>query len=549
MSALLTVAGVKVAKRVTAILLPVLVVFALLGVTMFTMIMSNLGGSVGSAGADCNPVTGGSDPAAARGLRVTYFGDSVSLRVEPALKNSVASLTLYSQVGRQAPEVFSEMKAHQAEASKSDVVIIGTGNNGTVDEAKFRDALAGYKGTKLVLIINPYVKAGWEKQAQEVIKKVAASTGGNTKLVDWSATASSQVANYFDAGENVHPNQAGAQALAGLLLGAMGAASGGPSGSTASFKIMPSQAYRGASTPEQNAVTVDAAALRNVAAVAAEAKKIWPDDKARRDKATLIAVITMATEAGLHNPASKAVPGSEKYPNDGVAAGDHDSIGIFQQRAGMGYGTVEQIMNPAFAARSFFGIQQPGVEQWGLQQWEARKGGDWFNLTPGEVAAAIQRPASSTVYRYGLWVRDAPKVIQAASGEIPTLEATNPGCQGDPNGPYRPVPGQVGTGSDTYLPWWAQFGGYPGADRANWADPNAFYWGECVSYAAFMVKTTTQYTDFNNNWKARWGGRQALVPSCSPGRGPGGLVSRSRFDRCGYKRDLGACCLCHWRES
>lgn len=36
------------------------------------------------------------------------------------------------------------------------------------------------------------------------------------------------------------------------------------------------------------------------------------------------------------------------------AANDHDSLGLFQQRPSMGWGTPEQIMNPAYASRKFY---------------------------------------------------------------------------------------------------------------------------------------------------------------------------------------------------
>ncbi|HEX2855933.1 MAG TPA: CHAP domain-containing protein, partial [Propionibacteriaceae bacterium] len=34
-------------------------------------------------------------------------------------------------------------------------------------------------------------------------------------------------------------------------------------------------------------------------------------------------------------------------------------------------------------------------------------------------------------------------------------------------------------------------------------DPWGFYWGECVSYAAFKVRTSTAWTDFINNYTDR----------------------------------------------
>lgn len=60
------------------------------------------------------------------------------------------------------------------------------------------------------------------------------------------------------------------------------------------------------------------------------------------------------------------------------------------------------------------------------------------------------------------------------------------------------VPGSNGkAGVDTYLAYWNSHG-HPGD-----ADPQQFYWGECVSYAAWMVRTTTSYTNFENDWRSQ----------------------------------------------
>ncbi len=71
------------------------------------------------------------------------------------------------------------------------------------------------------------------------------------------------------------------------------------------------------------------------------------------DKALVIAIATALQEAGLYNNASEAVPESLKYPHEGTSV-DHDSIGVFQQRPSMGWGTVANLMNPAYQAGNFF---------------------------------------------------------------------------------------------------------------------------------------------------------------------------------------------------
>lgn len=68
-------------------------------------------------------------------------------------------------------------------------------------------------------------------------------------------------------------------------------------------------------------------------------------------RAWVIAVATAMQESGLRNLANPTVAGSRDIPNEGVGW-DHDSLGLFQQRAG--WGTVRQRMDPVYASRKFY---------------------------------------------------------------------------------------------------------------------------------------------------------------------------------------------------
>lgn len=74
---------------------------------------------------------------------------------------------------------------------------------------------------------------------------------------------------------------------------------------------------------------------------------------AAQTRAELIALMTAATESTLHNYANSTVPGSDLLPNDGQPpnGGDHDSVGLFQQRAN--WGPLASRMNPAASTRLF----------------------------------------------------------------------------------------------------------------------------------------------------------------------------------------------------
>jgi len=60
-------------------------------------------------------------------------------------------------------------------------------------------------------------------------------------------------------------------------------------------------------------------------------------------KACQVAVVTAKQESNILVLANKGIPESYNYPHDGEGK-DHDSVGIFQQRAG--WGTVKDRMDP-----------------------------------------------------------------------------------------------------------------------------------------------------------------------------------------------------------
>ncbi|MEV0649550.1 hypothetical protein AB0I28_30265 [Phytomonospora sp. NPDC050363] len=79
-------------------------------------------------------------------------------------------------------------------------------------------------------------------------------------------------------------------------------------------------------------------------------------------RAWIIAIMTAMQESRLYNLASYVVPESLEYPHQGTGA-DHDSVGLFQQRASGTWGSVEEIMTPKTSAEAFYrGLK--GVDGW-----------------------------------------------------------------------------------------------------------------------------------------------------------------------------------------
>lgn len=121
---------------------------------------------------------------------------------------------------------------------------------------------------------------------------------------------------------------------------------------------------------------------------------------------TIMAALQAAlVESELQNLASEAVPESKQYPHDGVAAGDFDSVGLYQQRVsvwGEQAGGMEGLMDPAQQINWFYdtaeGLSAP---------------------TPGQLAAAVERPREDLRYKYDLRAEEAKALYAELEGVDP----------------------------------------------------------------------------------------------------------------------------------
>jgi hypothetical protein len=102
------------------------------------------------------------------------------------------------------------------------------------------------------------------------------------------------------------------------------------------------------------------------------------------DNAIQIALMTSLAESGLKN----------------LNYGDRDSQGLFQQRPSQGWGTVQQVTNPVYAANKFY---------------DALGRTNWQRMTPWQAAQAVQRsfdPTGSNYQRQYSLAQAAFKAIQ-----------------------------------------------------------------------------------------------------------------------------------------
>jgi len=97
-------------------------------------------------------------------------------------------------------------------------------------------------------------------------------------------------------------------------------------------------------------------------------------------RAWQVAIQAGMTESGLHN----------------LTYGDRDSLGIFQMRPSMGWGTVAEVTNPPYQVNKFFDVMLAVP--------------DWQNMRPGDVAQAVER--SGFPDRYHKWEPMAATLVQ-----------------------------------------------------------------------------------------------------------------------------------------
>ncbi|MEV6832640.1 C40 family peptidase [Amycolatopsis sp. NPDC051102] len=97
-------------------------------------------------------------------------------------------------------------------------------------------------------------------------------------------------------------------------------------------------------------------------------------------RAWQVAIQAGMTESGLHN----------------LTYGDRDSLGIFQMRPSMGWGTVAQVTDPTYEVNKFYDVLQ-GVP-------------DWENKRPGDAAQAVER--SGFPDRYHKWEPMAATLVE-----------------------------------------------------------------------------------------------------------------------------------------
>lgn len=111
------------------------------------------------------------------------------------------------------------------------------------------------------------------------------------------------------------------------------------------------------------------------------------------DQVIISALAVANDESTFLNYANSTVPESFNFPHQAVGS-DHDSVGVFQQRANQGTwgANMQQLMDVAHQAAAYYGIAPDATSPGVLQT----KG--WQNMSPGELAQAVQQSGTPSAY-------------------------------------------------------------------------------------------------------------------------------------------------------
>lgn len=139
------------------------------------------------------------------------------------------------------------------------------------------------------------------------------------------------------------------------------------------------------------------------------------------EKEMVTTLMVALVESNVRNYANTNIPVSLTLKHDAVGS-DHDSLGIFQQRAGGAWGTPQQIMDIRLSTLNFLGAAGRPATAPGIRQIEGRD-----TMDEGTLAQTVQ--VSAYPDRYAFY-KNAAKAIIDAMGTVT--------CGGDvAKGSYR----------------------------------------------------------------------------------------------------------------
>ncbi len=154
---------------------------------------------------------------------------------------------------------------------------------------------------------------------------------------------------------------------------------------------------------------------------------IGPDELDEEQVAIATAIVRIGQERQLPPRAWQVAlqAGMTESKLRNLDYGDRDSIGIFQMRPGMGWGSVPQLQDVTYQVHAFYGGPDHPPGNPGLLDVDG-----WEQMRPGDAAQAVERSAFPE--RYHVWEPLAASLIGQLGGvDNPSGCAPTPGLPGD----------------------------------------------------------------------------------------------------------------------
>ncbi|MBP1174482.1 lysophospholipase L1-like esterase [Paenibacillus sp. PvR133] len=156
--------------------------------------------------------------ASLNGEGVTMIGDSVTVGIEPYLKEQLPNMTVDGKVGRQMSQAIKVINELSAQGKLGDQVIIELGTNGPFSKDQLRDVLQSLSGARQVILVTTRVPKGWQDTANDTIAQVAGEYS-NVSVVDWYSASVGKDEYFYRDGVHLKPD--GSRYYTSLLVAAL----------------------------------------------------------------------------------------------------------------------------------------------------------------------------------------------------------------------------------------------------------------------------------------------------------------------------------------
>jgi hypothetical protein len=136
----------------------------------------------------------------------------------PELRARLDDVTVDAVEGRQAQDVFADIRTAHAEGELAPVVVIHTGDNGIISADELAATLRLLADRRRVVLLTDRVPRDWERPNNATLAHVA-SRYPNTVLIDWHGKSSGHSDWFYRDG--LHLGAAGAGVYARLIAAAV----------------------------------------------------------------------------------------------------------------------------------------------------------------------------------------------------------------------------------------------------------------------------------------------------------------------------------------